>query len=486
VSIVDLTAVEIAAAVRAGRLRARDVTEACLDRIEEVDGRLGALLRTYPREARRTAEAVDRAVAEGRDPGPLAGVPLVVKDNLCVRDRPVTCASRILRGHLAAYTATAVARTREAGAVLVGAANLDEFGFGSSGETSAFGLTRNPWDLSRVPGGSSAGSAAAVAARLAPLSLGTDTGGSVRQPAAFCGVVGIRPTYGRVSRSGLVAFASSLDQIGPIARTVRDAALLLRCVSGADPADATTADRPPPEVPGEGPIRLDAVRLGVPEGSLDDLEPPVREHVEGSLDTLRGLGAEIADVRLPTARHALSTYYLLAVSEASANLARYDGVRYGRRVPSDGLDDMLTRTRGAGFGAEVKRRVLLGTFALSAGRRDDLYGRAARVRARLTRETREVLGDVEAIVTATSPEPAFPLGERLDDPVRMYAGDLFTAPAGLAGMPAASVPCGLTSSGLPVGLQFACDRWRESRMLEIAAAFEDVTGFHRDLPWGLP
>jgi aspartyl-tRNA(Asn)/glutamyl-tRNA(Gln) amidotransferase subunit A len=486
VSLFDLTAAEISLAIRGGRLSAVAVTEGFLARIEEIDGRLGALIRVTPEEALRDAARIDAGIANDGNAGPLAGVPLLVKDNLCVRDHPVTCGSRILLGHTAAYTATAVARAQAAGAILLGATNLDEFAFGSSGETSAFGPTRNPWDLSRVPGGSSGGSAAAVAARLAPLALGTDTGGSTRQPAALCGVVGVRPTYGRVSRHGLVAFASSMDQIGPIARTVRDAAALLRCIAGPDALDATCAAVPDLDSPGDGPIRLDGVRLGICEDlAPEGLDAEVREHFDGSLKTLRALGAEIVDIGLPTARHAVPTYYLLAMSEASSNLARFDGVRYGRRVPSDDLIELVTRTRGEGFGAEAKRRILLGTFALSAGRREDLHGRATRVRALLRREMKTALASVDAIVTPTSPEPAFPIGERIDDPVRMYACDVLTTPASLAGLPAVSVPCGLTGAGLPVGLQITCDHWRETRMLEIGAAFEDVTGFHRDTPWGL-
>ena len=473
-----LDARAIAAAVRAGERRAADVVEAHLARIEARNDAWNAFLAVDAAGARRAAAAVDATVAEGGDPGPLAGVPLAIKDNLCVRGTRTTCASRILETYVAPYTATAVERLVAAGAVPIGKTNLDEFAMGSSNESSAFGATRNPWDPTRVPGGSSGGSAAAVAGALAPVALGSDTGGSIRQPAALCGVVGVKPTYGRVSRYGLLAFASSLDQIGPFAKTVRDAAAVLGVLAGRDPRDATSVDLPPPEVPAEGPLRLDGVRLGVPEEYLPDaLDPVIRARFDEAVATLESLGATMVPLSLPSTPYAIPVYYVLANAEASSNLARYDGVRYGHRTAEDGaLDAWLAATRGEGFGAETKRRIMIGTFVLSTGYADRYYTHALRVRALLRRELATAFERVDAIVSPTSPVTAFPLGEKVDDPISMYLCDVLTAPANLAGVPGVSVPGGYDDRGLPVGLQFLGPHFGETELLRIAAAYEDATG----------
>jgi aspartyl-tRNA(Asn)/glutamyl-tRNA(Gln) amidotransferase subunit A len=410
-------------------------------------------------------------------PGALGGVPLAVKDLFCTEGVPSQAASRILEGYRPPYSATVVTRLREAGAPLLGKTNQDEFAMGSSNENSAFGAVRNPWDRERVPGGSSGGSAAAVAAGLAPWALGTDTGGSIRQPAALCGIVGLKPTYGAVSRYGMIAFASSLDQAGPLTRNVSDAALMLSHMIGRDPCDATSLQFPG-AVSMPSAERLDGVRVGVPaELTGDGIEDGVRTAFEAALELARELGAQISEVSLPHAPHALSAYYVIAPAECSSNLARFDGVRYGARAqdPRD-LLDMYTRTRHDGFGAEVKRRVMLGTYALSSGYYDAYYGRAQRVRTRIAQDFAEAFGKVDLILTPTSPTVAFPLGERTGDPLSMYLSDFCTIPMSLAGIPAISIPCGL-SGGLPVGLQLAGPAFSESRMLESAHALERAIGF---------
>jgi len=473
-----LDARTIAASVRAGSLRSRDLVDACLERIDARDPEWNAFLAVDPEGARKAAAVIDATVEEGGDPGPLAGVPIAIKDNLCVEGARTTCASRILESYVAPYTATAVRRLLAAGAVPLGKTNLDEFAMGSSCENSAFGPTRNPWDPSRVPGGSSGGSAAAVAGRLAPIALGSETGGSVRQPASLCGVVGVKPTYGRVSRYGLLAFGSSLDQIGPFARTVRDAALVLGVMSGADPCDATSVALPVPEVPADGPLRLDDVRIGVPAEYLPEgLDPKIRLRFDEAVGTLEALGATIVPISLPTSPFAIPVYYVLANAEASSNLARYDGVRFGHRTAEGGsLDEWLSATRGEGFGAETKRRIMIGTYVLSAGYGDKYYAHAQKVRALIRREFSEAFESVDAIVSPTSPATAFPLGDRTDDPVAMYLCDVLTAPANLAGIPGISVPGGHDDAGLPVGIQFLGTHFSETDLLRIAAAYEDATG----------
>ena len=471
-----LGAEEIATAVRGGELRAVDVVESCLARTASVEPSVAAYLRRFDDEARRHAEEVDRRRAAGAELGPLAGVPVALKDNLNLEGDDCTCASRILVGYRAPYTATAVERLLEAGAIPLGKTNLDEFAMGSSCENSAFQTTRNPWRLDAVPGGSSGGSAAAVAAGSVPLALGSDTGGSIRQPAAFCGVVGLKPTYGRVSRYGLVAFASSLDQIGPLARSTRDVALCLAVIAGADPADATSSRQPVDDYLETIERPVAGMRAGVvAEVDASALAPAVREDWERSLDRLREVGVETRTVSLPHLPATIAAYYVIANSEASANLARFDGIRYGRRAKSASLLDLYLDTREQGFGPEVKRRILLGTFALSSGYYDAYYGKACGVRRELERQFSAAFADVDLILTPTSPTAAFAIGEKVDDPLSMYLSDIFTAPINLAGLPALALPSG-NDQGLPLSLQLIGRPFAEADLLRVGRAFERATG----------
>jgi aspartyl-tRNA(Asn)/glutamyl-tRNA(Gln) amidotransferase subunit A len=467
------TAAEIAAAVRAGEVRAADVTEAALGRLQALEPKLHAFLHPMPEEARRAAQALDDRQKRGEALGPLAGVPVALKDNLCTRGVPTTCGSRILEGFVPAYDATAVERLLAAGAIVVGKTNMDEFAMGSSGENSAFGATRNPWDLERVPGGSSSGSAAAVAAGIVPLALGSDTGGSVRQPGALCGVFALKPTYGRVSRFGLVAFASSLDQIGPFARTPVDLALVLQVIAGHDRRDSTSDA-------GAGEFLaapMATPRIGVPfDLFAAGLDPDTRAIAEQTLDRFQAAGAELVPATLPRPEHALAAYYLVANAEASANLARYDGVRYGRavaRTPNETLEQFYARTRSAGFGREVKRRIMLGTYALSAGYYAAYYLQAQKARTAIRSELVTQLEKVDAILLPTSPTVAFKLGERTTDPLAMYLSDLFTIPVNLAGLPALSFPAGRgPQTGLPVGMQLIGRPWGEMTLVELSRRAE--------------
>ncbi len=465
-------AADLAASVRSGERTAGAVLEEVLAVTAEADGRVGAYLRVMAEEARRDAAAVDQAVSEGRDPGLLAGVPVAVKDNLCTRGTPTTCASRILEGWRPPYDATVVTRLRAAGALIVGKTNMDEFAMGSSTENSYAGPTRNPHDHDRVPGGSSGGSAAAVAAGMAPLALGSDTGGSIRQPAAFCGVVGMKPTYGVVSRYGLVAFASSLDQVGPFALTVADAALLLEAVAGHDPCDSTSLDRPAPSLRGSLDAGVEGVRVGVCPELVQVAAPDVAARVHQAAEALAAAGAVVEEVPVPELGYGLSAYYLIAPAEASSNLARYDGVRYGLRVDGPDVSTMNTATRTAGFGPEVKRRIMLGTYALSAGYYDAYYGQAQRVRTLVTRAFARAYARVDVLLGATAPTTAFPLGERVDDPMAMYRSDVCTIPSNLAGHPAISVPFGTGDDGLPVGVQVLAPALGEELLCRVAAAVE--------------
>jgi aspartyl-tRNA(Asn)/glutamyl-tRNA(Gln) amidotransferase subunit A len=470
-----LPATELARRVRAREMSAREVVRATLDRIAAADSRLGAFLHVDAAGAEKRAAEIDAAVARRADPGPLAGVPIAVKDVMVTRGLPTTAGSKILDGWIPPYDATVVERLRAAGAVLVGKLNLDEFAMGSSNENSAFHPVRNPWDLDRVPGGSSGGAAAAVAAGLCAGALGTDTGGSIRQPASLCGVVGLKPTYGRVPRWGVIAFASSLDQVGPLARTVADAALLFEVISGFDARDSTSIQEPAPSLGAVLARGVSGLTIGRPrELELPGVDPEVTAAVDRALDTLIHLGAKVTDVSLPHAPYSLPAYYLVAPAEASSNLARYDGVRYGLRAgpPGQGLHDMYSRTRGAGFGTEVKRRIMLGTFALRSGYYDAYYKKAQQVRALIARDYERAFAEVDLIATPTSPTAAFRLGEKVDDPLTMYLADVFTLGAPLAGLPAMSVPCGFTPEGLPVGLQLTARALDEATLFRAAAAYE--------------
>ncbi|HET9072057.1 MAG TPA: Asp-tRNA(Asn)/Glu-tRNA(Gln) amidotransferase subunit GatA [Acidimicrobiales bacterium] len=468
------TAVETAAAVRSGERPALEVLDEHLARIGEQDSELHAFLAVTGDAARDAAARVDAAVAAGLDPGPLAGVPIALKDNLCTRGVATTCGSRILEGWLPPYDATVVSRLAAAGAVFVGKTNLDEFAMGSSTENSAFGPTRNPVDRSRVPGGSSGGSAAAVAAGFAPLALGSDTGGSIRQPAALCGVVGAKPTYGLVSRYGLIAFASSLDQIGPFATTVADAALLLDVIAGHDPADSTSLATNPPRAGAALDRGVDGLRIGLVSelASAEGLDPQVVARTREAADALAGAGAKVEEVSVPAAVYGLTAYYLIAPAEASSNLARYDGVRYGQREAGADITEMYLRTRSAGFGAEVKRRIMLGTYALSAGYYDAYYGKAQKVRTLIVRDFEAAYQRFDALLAPTAPGGAFPLGSKTADPLLMYLNDVCTIPSNLAGHPAISVPFGVDDAGLPLGVQVLAPALGETVMFQVAAALE--------------
>jgi aspartyl-tRNA(Asn)/glutamyl-tRNA(Gln) amidotransferase subunit A len=478
----DLTrvdAAELLALLDAGDVSATEVTRAHLDRVHATDDRLGAFIRVLDESALAHAGDIDRRRAAGEPVGALAGVPVALKDILCTRGIETTCASRILEEFRPPYDATAVQRLRAADAVVVGKANMDEFAMGSSTENSAFGVTRNPWDLDRVPGGSSGGSAAAVAGFQAPLGVGTDTGGSVRQPAALCGVVGMKPTYGLVSRYGLIAFASSLDQVGPIARTVLDSAALFDALAGHDPRDATSIPERAPDVLGAIDGGVEGLRVGVVSEFMDGegLQPQVRARVAEAVERLAGLGAEIVDVGLPHAEYGVSAYYLIAPSEASSNLSRYDGVRYGLRAEGATTEEMMAATREAGFGPEVKRRIMIGTYALSAGYYDAYYLQAQKVRTLILQDLAAAYERCDVMVSPTSPTTAFGLGEKLDDPLAMYLNDVYTIPSNLAGTPALSLPVGLDDAGLPVGLQVMAPAMGEAVMFRVARALERQVGF---------
>jgi len=475
---IDGTITAAAAALRSGSVSAVELAEVALARIEATDDRVGAYLALTAERARSAADAADRWLRD--DPataGPLCGVPVAIKDVLCLEGVATTAGSKILEGFVPPYTGTAVQKLADAGAVIVGKTNCDEFAMGSSTENSAYGPTHNPWDLTRVPGGSSGGSAAAVAAGTVPYALGSDTGGSIRQPAALCGVVGFKPTYGRVSRHGLIAFASSLDQIGPFTHTVEDTALVYSAIAGDDPMDNTTAPDAVDDPMATLRDGVDGLRLGVPREYFGDgLEPGVRTAIDAALRVFEDLGATLVDVSLPTTEAGLSTYYIIAPAECSSNLSRMDGVRFGLRKPHPTLLETYGDTRGQGFGPEVKRRIMLGTHALSSGYYDALYRRAQKVRTVIAGEFSAVFETVDALLGATSPITAFPLGAR-SDPLAMYLCDALTIPVNLAGLPAISVPCGF-SDGLPVGLQVIGPRFADSRVLRVAHAYEQATEWH--------
>jgi len=474
-----LTIHEMQALLAEKKTSSAELTKAFLDRIEHTDGDVNAFITVCRDEAMRQAGEADRRLAAGGAP-PLTGIPLALKDIFNTEGVRTTCASKILENYVAPYDATAVARLREAGAVFLGKLNMDEFAMGSSNENSAFGPVRNPWNIETVPGGSSGGSAAAIAARQAAGTLGTDTGGSIRQPASHCGVVGLKPTYGRVSRYGVIAYASSLDQVGPVARDVEDCAFLLQTVAGHDPADSTSVDIEVPDYLATLKDGVKELRVGLPkEYFIDGIDPDVRSSVDQAVETLRSLGAEIVEVSLPHTEYAVACYYLIATAEASSNLARYDGVRFGLRVDEgEGLIEMYNRSRAAGFGDEVKRRIMLGTYALSSGYYDAYYLKAQKVRTLIRQDFLEAFNKVDVLATPVAPTAAFRIGEKAEDPLQMYLSDIFTIPVNLAGTCAMSLPCGLSADGLPVGLQLIGKPFGEAEILRAGYAFEQATQWH--------
>ena len=473
--LITMTAAELSAAMAAGDVSAADVTEAHLDRIAAVDDRVKAFLHVAADDARARAREVDARRKAGEPLGPLAGVPVAVKDLFTTIGMPTTCGSKILGDWHPPYESTITQRLRNAGAILIGKTNMDEFAMGSSTENSGFGPSRNPWDLAKVPGGSSGGSAAAVAAHMAPLALGTDTGGSIRQPAAVCGIVGTKPTYGGSSRYGVVAFASSLDTPGPLGRTVLDTALLHQVMSGHDPMDSTSINAPvPPVVEAARHGDVAGLRIGVvTEFAGDGYQPGVMARFTEAVELLESLGAKVTEISCPHFKYALPAYYLIAPSEASSNLARFDGMRYGLRTGSGSAEEVMAATRAAGFGAEVKRRIMLGTYALSSGYYDAYYGKAQQVRTLIIQDFDAAFGQVDVLVSPATPTTAFPIGERADDPMAMYLADLCTIPTDLAGNAAISVPCGLADEdGLPAGLQVMAPPLADDRLYRVAAAVE--------------
>jgi len=458
-----------------------EIAQEALARIEALEPHLHSFLRVTPERSLEQARQVDARIAAGEAISLLAGIPIAIKDNLCTKGVPTTCGSRILENFVPPYESTVTQKLADLGAVMVGKTNMDEFAMGSSTETSAFQLTANPWDLERVPGGSSGGSAAAVAGGECPISLGSDTGGSIRQPAAFCGVVGLKPTYGLVSRYGLVAYASSLDQIGPFARTVEDAAILLGAIAGYDPKDSTSLNVKVPDYTQFLLPDLKGKKIGVIQETYGEgLDPVVEQATRQAIQTLKDLGAEIVDISCPRFRYGLAAYYIIAPSEASANLARYDGVKYGFRADQpENLMEMYTTTRAAGFGAEVKRRIMIGTYALSAGYYDAYYLKAQKVRTLIKQDFEAAFAQVDVLVCPTAPTTAFKAGEKTADPLSMYLGDLMTIPINLAGLPGMSIPCGFDAQGLPIGLQLIGNVLREDQVFQVAHAYEQATDWHQ-------
>jgi len=483
-SLCALTLSQLAETFTAGGVSASEIVHAYGRRMAAVEPQVKAYITTMDRDVLTTeAERLDAARRGGQTTLPLAAMPIAVKDNLCTEGVTTTCASRMLEHFVPPYDATVVSRLKAQGALLLGKTNLDEFAMGSSTENSAFGPTRNPWSLDRISGGSSGGSAAAVAADLCVAALGSDTGGSIRQPAACCGVVGLKPTYGRVSRYGLIAFASSLDQIGPITKDVRDAALMLQLIAGHDPLDSTSSAAPAPDYQKALQCDLSGITVGVPrEFFAEGLDPDVERAVRAAITTMQELKAEIREISLPMTQYAVATYYLIATAEASSNLARYDGVKYGHRVVNEkGLLETYAKTRQEGFGAEVKRRIMLGTYALSAGYYEAYYGKAQAVRSLMTGDFAEAFKSVDVIVTPTMPTPAFKLGEKAD-PLQMYLSDIYTISVNLAGVPAMSVPCGFSRGQLPIGLQIIGRPFEEDKILRAAYAYEQATEWHTRKP----
>jgi aspartyl-tRNA(Asn)/glutamyl-tRNA(Gln) amidotransferase subunit A len=484
----DLTLRQAALALRQGEFSSRELTQAYLKRIDLLEPHLHAFITLTPEKALQMADAADRALTRSRQSSeentpPLLGVPMAIKDVLCVAGVRCTCGSRILENFVPPFNATSVERLLQAGIVVVGKTNTDEFAMGSSTENSAYGVTHNPWDFDHVPGGSSGGSAAATAARLVPAALGTDTGGSVRQPASFCGVTGLKPTYGRVSRYGLVAYGSSLDTVGVFAPAAADAALVFELMAGRDPRDATTMDLPVPEITMDDRDVIRGLRVGVPEEYfISGIQPAVSQAVQQAINTLQNLGAEIKDIHLPHTDYALPVYYLIAPAEASANLARYDGVRYGPRISGEAMWDIFYKTRGQKFGPEVKRRIMLGTYALSAGYYDAYYGQAQKVRTLIKGDFERAFAEVDLIAAPVAPSTAFRIGEHTDDPLAMYLEDIFTLPANLAGVPGISFPVGFDSNKLPIGMQLMGPHFREDLLFQVTHEYQQATDFHTRKP----
>ncbi len=470
-------------ALQSGDTSAEALLSAMRSRVDNIEGKVRAFVNTHFSEAYPKAKHMDHLRKKGEPLGSLAGIPIAIKDNICVKGMPTTCSSEILKNYRPPYNATVVEKLEAAGAIIVGKTNMDEFAMGSSTENSAFFNTRNPWNLERVPGGSSGGSAAAVAAGEAVFALGSDTGGSIRQPASFCGIVGLKPTYGRVSRYGLVAFGSSLDQIGPLTRSVKDAAIVLGVIAGHDPKDSTCSTLPVPDYTAGLNKDIRGCKLAVPKELYENpgVEESVRKSFDEALKTYQALGASCEFISMKSFDYALSTYYVIAPAEASSNLERYDGVRYGLRVPADTLKAMICNSRSKGFGQEVKRRILTGVFVLSAGYYDAYYLKAQQVRTLITREYNEAFKRFDAIITPTAPTVAFEIGEKSSDPIAMYLSDIMTIPVNMAGLPSISIPCGF-SAGLPIGLQITGKAFEEAALLKIAYAFEQATEYHKKEP----
>ena len=482
--IYNLTVHELHEKFKKKEVSSVEATKSVLSRIEEVEDKIKAFITISKDEALKQAKEADDRLASGENVTPLTGVPIAVKDIFCTEKIKTTCASSILKNFIPPYDATVVKKLKGAGAVIVGKNNLDEFAMGSSTENSAFQATRNPWDLERIPGGSSGGSAASVSASECMASVGTDTGGSIRQPASFCGVVGLKPTYGRVSRYGMIAFASSLDQGGPITKDVIDAASLLNVMAGHDPLDSTSINAPVPDYSQSLNERIKGLRVGLPkEYFIKGLHPEVKDAVKAAAKVLENEGAHIVDVTLPHTEYAIAAYYLVATAEASSNLARYDGVRFGHRVEdSKGLMEMYLKTRSEGFGQEVKRRIMLGTYALSAGYYDAYYGKACQVRTLIKNDFDKALEACDVILTPTTPTPSFKAGEKTEDPLQMYLTDIFTISCNLAGIPGISLPCGFSKEGLPIGMQFMGRSLGEETILRVASSYQKVTDWHLQRP----
>jgi aspartyl-tRNA(Asn)/glutamyl-tRNA(Gln) amidotransferase subunit A len=482
----QLTISQLTAKLAKREVSAREATQSCLDQIARVDGKIHAFISHDAADALAQADAADKLISQGGNSAsrPLLGIPIAVKDVLAVKNQPLNCGSKILGQFISPYDATAIEKLKAAGAIVFGRLNMDEFAMGSSTENSAFGATKNPWDITRIPGGSSGGSAAAVAADECIASLGSDTGGSIRQPAALCGCVGLKPTYGRISRYGLVAFASSLDQIGPFTKTVSDAATLLGVLSGVDPRDSTSVPVPVPDYSAALDGNIKGLKLGLPkEYLIGGLDPEVKTAVDAAVKQYEQLGAKIVEISLPHTDYAVATYYIIATAEASANLARFDGIRYGLRVEGKDPAELYSKTRGAGFGAEVKRRIILGTYVLSSGYYDAYYLRAQKVRTLIRNDFLKAFETVDAIVTPTTPTAAFKIGEKSDDPLQMYLSDIFTISCNLAGICGVSLPCGFTKSPrLPIGLQLLGQPFGEETLLKLAHAYEQSTGWHTEKP----